>query len=61
MGESRVLGFVIGEVVTAVSVCILEEGLAARDKVDLGLTVLGLRARVLGGTACSSSAGEATP
>jgi hypothetical protein len=61
MGESMVLGFVIGEVATAVSVCRLEEEVATEDNVDLGLIVWGLRARVLGGAACSSSAGEATP
>jgi hypothetical protein len=65
MGESRVLvlGFVTGEVATAGSAfsgSVLEE-LAAGGEEGLGLTILGLRARVLGGAACNSGAGEATP
>lgn len=61
VGESIVLEFVIEEVATAVSACVLEEELSIGDKADLGLAVLGLRARVLGGAACNSGAGEATP
>ena len=58
---SGVLAFGIGEVATGVSACVLERELATRGKADLGLAGLGLRARVLGGAACNSCAGEAAP
>ena len=61
LGESTVLAFGIGEFATAVSAWVLEGELAARGNADLGLAGLGLRARVLGGAACSSGAGDAPP
>jgi hypothetical protein len=61
MGESILREFGIADVATALSAWVLDEGPAIRDEADLGLTGLGLRARVLGGAACSSGAGEAPP
>jgi hypothetical protein len=61
MGERILRELVIPDVATALSAWLRDEGPAIRDKADLGLTGLGLRARVLGGAACSSGASEAPP
>lgn len=61
MGEGILREFVTPDVATTLSAWVLDEGSAVRDKADLGLTGLGLRARVLGGAACSSGAGDAPP
>jgi len=64
IGESTVWGLVIVRLETTgstVSECGVGE-LARGDRAILGLTGLGcLRARVLGGAACNSCAGEAAP
>ena len=62
--ESTSLDFGIGEPAaagSAGSTCVLEEEFATGDKTILGLTALGLRARVLGGAVWGSCAGEAAP
>jgi hypothetical protein len=61
IGESTVWGLVIATTGGTVSECVVGE-LARGDRAILGLTGLGcLRARVLGGAACNSCAGEAAP
>ena len=64
IGESTVWDLVIVQLATTgstVSGCVVGE-LAGGDRAILGLTGLGcLRARVLGGAACNSCAGEAAP
>jgi hypothetical protein len=64
IGKSTVWGLIIAQLATTgstVSGCAVGE-LAGGDRAILGSTGLGcLRARVLGGAACNSCAGEAAP